>query len=181
VADPLNHPAVGRVSATLQELGATGIPRALDQSARTAAEAAAALGVEVGQIASSIVFALPLGEGQLEALPLLVVTSGRHRVDTKLVAAGLKVEKLERADADFVRRWSSFAIGGVPPVGWQEQLDGVKTPIQAGAKLTVLVDQALNDYDVVWAAAGHPHVVFPTTYDELVQITGGHPATITPW
>jgi prolyl-tRNA editing enzyme YbaK/EbsC (Cys-tRNA(Pro) deacylase) len=178
VADPLNHPAVRRVTAALKELGATGTPRALDQSARTAAEAAAALGVEVGQIASSIVFALPLGEGQFEALPLLVVTSGRHRVDTKLVAAGLKVEKLERADADFVRRWSSFAIGGVPPVGWQEQLYGVKTPIQAGAKLTVLADQALNDYDVVWAAAGHPHVVFPTSFEELLRITSGKAAKV---
>jgi prolyl-tRNA editing enzyme YbaK/EbsC (Cys-tRNA(Pro) deacylase) len=175
VADPLNHPAVGRVSAALKELGATGTPRALDQSARTAAEAAVALGVEVGQIASSIVFALPLREGQLEALPLLVITSGRHRVDTKLVTAELGVEKLERADADFVRRWSSFAIGGVPPVGWQEQVGGVKKPIRAGAKLTVLVDQALNDYEVVWAAAGHPHVVFPTSFDELVRITGGRP------
>ena len=173
MADPSDHPAVKRVSAALKELGATGTPRSLDQSARTAAEAAVALGVEVGQIASSIVFALPLREGQLEALPLLVITSGRHRVDTKLIAMKLGVEKLERADADFVRRWSSFAIGGVPPVGWQEQVDGVKMPIQAGAKLTVLVDQALNDYDVVWAAAGHPHCVFPTSFDELLRISGG--------
>jgi prolyl-tRNA editing enzyme YbaK/EbsC (Cys-tRNA(Pro) deacylase) len=164
---------VGRVSAALKELGAAGTPRALDQSARTAAEAAVALGVEVGQIASSIVFALPLREGQLEALPLLVITSGRHRVDTKLVAAEIGVEKLERADADFVRRWSSFAIGGVPPIGWQEQVDGLKMPIQAGAKLTVLVDESLNDYEVVWAAAGHPHVVFSTSFEELLSITGG--------
>lgn len=178
MADPLNHPAVGRVSAALKELGATGTPRALDQSARTAAEAAVALGVEVGQIASSIVFALPLREGQLEALPLLVITSGRHRVDAKLVATELGVEKLERADADFVRRWSSFAIGGVPPVGWQEQVDGVKAPIRAGAKLTVLLDQALNDYEVVWAAAGHPHVVFSTSFEELVRITDGKAAKV---
>jgi prolyl-tRNA editing enzyme YbaK/EbsC (Cys-tRNA(Pro) deacylase) len=178
MADPLNHPAVARVIAALKELGAIGTPRALDQSARTAAEAAAALGVEVGQIASSIVFAIPAPESHGEAQPLLVITSGRHRVDTKLVAAELGVEKLERADADFVRRWSSFAIGGVPPVGWQEQIHGAKSPIKAGEKLTVLVDVTLGDYDVVWAAAGHPHVVFPTSFDELIQITNGKAAQV---
>lgn len=178
MADPLNHPAVGQVSAALRELGAKGTPRALDQSARTAAEAAQALSVEVGQIASSIVFALPLRDGELEALPLLVITSGRHRVDTKLIAAELGVVKLDRADADFVRRWSSFAIGGVPPVGWHEQVDGVKMPIQAGEKLSVLVDLSLGDYQVVWAAAGHPHCVFPTSFDELLHITGGEAAKV---
>ena len=66
----------------------------------------------------------------------------------------------------------------MPPVGWQEQVDGVKTPIQAGAKLTVLLDQALNDYEVVWAAAGHPHVVFSTSFEELLRITGGKAAKV---
>ena len=165
MVDPLNHPAVARVTATLKELGATGTPRALDQSARTAAEAAAALGVEVGQIASSIVFAIPAPEGHGEARPLLVITSGRHRVDTKLVATGLGVEKLERADADFVRRWSGFAIGGVAPLGFP-------------APIRTLVDVDLGEYDEVWAAGGHPHYVFPTTFDELVRITGGTPADV---
>jgi len=80
----------------------------LTESARSAKEAADALGIEVGQIASSIVFWMP-GD-----MPLLVITSGRHRVDTDLVARNLNVEKLHRADADFVRLWSGYAIGGVP-------------------------------------------------------------------
>lgn len=179
MTDPANHPAVRRVTTALFDLGVTSTPRALDQSARTAAEAAQALGVEVGQIASSIVFALPLRENQSEPLPLLVITSGRHRVDTKLIATELGVANLDRADADFVRRWSSFAIGGVPPVGWHKQSNGVKSPIKAGDELSVLVDQALSDYDLVWAAAGHPHVVFPTSFDELVGITGGRPISWT--
>jgi prolyl-tRNA editing enzyme YbaK/EbsC (Cys-tRNA(Pro) deacylase) len=130
----------------------------LEDSARTAAEAAAALGVTVGQIASSIVFA---ADGE----PLLVLTSGAHRVDTAKVATLLGVEKVKRPDADFVRQHTGFPIGGVPPVAHPEPL-------------RTLVDTALQQFDVVWAAAGHPHAVFPTTYNELVRLTGGTPADV---
>lgn len=150
----LNNPSVIRVTALLKELGCSGEVRILSDSARTALDAANALGIEVGQVASSIVFKLPSGN------PLLVITSGRHRVDTELVAKNLGVEKLHRADADFVKNASGFSIGGVAPVGWVNQPE------------ITLLDQALNDYDVAWAAAGHPHSVYPTSFSELVRVTG---------
>ncbi len=87
--------------------------------------------------------------------PLLIITSGRHRVDTDLVASNLEVEKLERVDADYVKEKSGFSIGGVSPIGW------------LNPPSIVLIDEALNDYSVVWAAAGHPHAVFPTSFNEL--------------
>ena len=114
----------------------------------------------MGQVASSIVFKLPSGN------PLLVITSGRHRVDTELVAKNLGVEKLHRADADFVKNASGFSIGGVSPLGWISKPE------------VILIDEALNDYDVVWAAAGHPHAVYPTTHDELIQCTCATPIVV---
>jgi len=127
--------------------------KVLTQTAKSAAEAAAGLGIEVGQIASSIIFKLPDGN------PLLVITSGRHRVDTQLVAKELNVGELDRVDADYVKEKSGFSIGGVAPIGWVNQ------------PAITLIDKALNDYEVVWAAAGHPHAVFPTTYEELMKST----------
>jgi len=156
----LENASVIRVQNFLTNAGLTSQIVALSDSARTAAEAAEALGIEVGQVASSIVFKLP------NETPLLVITSGRHRVDTKLVASALGVEKLHRADADFVRDASGFAIGGVSPLGWISKPE------------IILIDEALNDYDVVWAAAGHPHAVYPTTYDELIQCTGAQPMVV---
>ena len=153
------HPSVLRVQSRLRELGMPGEVHHLSDSARSAQEAADALGILVGQVASSIVFRLP------NDLPLLVITSGRHRVDTVLVAEKLKVEKLHRADADFVRKWSGFAIGGVSPVAW------IQPP-------EVIIDDALNDYEVIWAAAGHPHAVFPTTYNQLLNATSAQPMII---
>ena len=150
----LNNPSVIRVTALLKELGCFGEVTILSDSARTALDAANALGIEVGQVASSIVFKLPSGN------PLLVITSGRHRVDTELVAKNLGVEKLHRADADFVKNASGFSIGGVSPVGWVNKPE------------ITLIDQALNDYDVAWAAAGHPHSVYPTSFEELARVTG---------
>ena len=150
----LTNPSVIRVTALLKELGCSGEVRILSDSARTALDAANALGIEVGQVASSIVFKLPSGN------PLLVITSGRHRVDTELVAKNLGVEKLHRADADFVKNASGFSIGGVSPVGWVNQPE------------ITLLDQALNDYDVAWAAAGHPHSVYPSSFSELARVTG---------
>jgi prolyl-tRNA editing enzyme YbaK/EbsC (Cys-tRNA(Pro) deacylase) len=159
------HPSVLRVQSRLGELGMPGEVRHLSDSARSAQEAADALGILVGQVASSIVFKLPDGS------PLLVITSGRHRVDTELVAMNLGVEKLHRADADFIRLWSGFAIGGVAPVGWlaenSSELDSVGYP----KNLTIVIDQSLADYEILWAAAGHPHAVFPTTFNELIAAT----------
>lgn len=156
----LNNPSVIRVTALLKELGCSGEVTILSDSARTALDAANALGIEVGQVASSIVFKLPSGN------PLLVVTSGRHRVDTDLVAKNLGVEKLHRADADFVKNASGFSIGGVSPVGWVNKPE------------IILIDQALNDYDVAWAAAGHPHSVYPTSFEELARVTGAMPMVV---
>ena len=154
------NPSVIRVREVLNNAGITGEIVALSDSARTAAEAAEGLGIEVGQVASSIVFKLPSGSA------LLVITSGRHRVDTHLVAQNLGVEKLHRADADFVKEASGFSIGGVSPLGWISKPE------------IILIDEALNDYEVVWAAAGHPHGVFPTTYSELITCTGATPMVV---
>ena len=156
----LNNPSVIRVTALLKELGCSGEVTILSDSARTALDAANALGIEVGQVASSIVFKLPSGN------PLPVITSGRHRVDTELVAKNLGVEKLHRADADFVKNASGFSIGGVSPVGWVNKPE------------IILIDQALNDYDVAWAAAGHPHSVYPTSFEELARVTGAMPMVV---
>ena len=142
----------------LRAMGASGEPVQLADSARTAAEAAAALRCEVGAIASSLVFA---ADGE----PLLVMTSGAHRVDTGLVAGLLGVQEVRRADADLVRTATGYAIGGVAPIGHP-------------APLRTLVDTDLAQYDVIWAAAGHPHAVFPTSYDELLRLTGGTPAKV---
>jgi prolyl-tRNA editing enzyme YbaK/EbsC (Cys-tRNA(Pro) deacylase) len=151
--------AVKRVIAALVEHGLTGEVNVLSDSARTAQEAASALGIEVGQIASSLIFKLP------DESPLLVITSGRHRVDTDLVAKNLGIEKLGRVDADYVKEKSGFSIGGVAPIGWV-------------SPATILIDQVLNDYQVVWAAAGHPHAVYPTTFAELLECTGAKPMIV---
>jgi prolyl-tRNA editing enzyme YbaK/EbsC (Cys-tRNA(Pro) deacylase) len=155
----LQNPSVQRVSAKLKELGIKGEVHVLSDSARTAQEAADALGILVGQVASSIVFKLD------DESPLLVITSGRHRVNTKLVAEKLDVAKLHRVDADYVKEKSGFSIGGVSPVGWI-------------SPATILIDEALNDYEVVWAAAGHPHSVYPTTFAELLECTGAKPMVV---
>jgi len=169
----LNHPAVIRVKEFLAANGINGKVVALKESARTAAEAAEALGIEIGQVASSIVFKLPNGN------PLLVITSGRHRVNTELVARNLGVEKLHRADADYVRSVSGFAIGGVSPVAWVSETTGGVSPIGWSNKPDItLIDAALNDYPVVWAAAGHPHGVFPTSFAELLKCTGAQPMVV---
>lgn len=153
-----DHPRVRTVAASLAQLGATGRVHVLDGSARTAAQAAAELGTEVGAIVNSLVF-------DADGDALLVLTSGSHRVDTARVAALVGVAELARADADFVRTHTGFAIGGVSPVGHP-------------GPLRTLVDRALGDYPTIWAAAGHPNAVFPTTYDELVRLTGGEPSDV---
>jgi prolyl-tRNA editing enzyme YbaK/EbsC (Cys-tRNA(Pro) deacylase) len=159
------HPAVTRVRQALAALGAAGRVVVLDDHARTAAVAAEQLGVTIGQIANSLVFAVPDDGADGGRRALLVLTSGAHRVDTAKVAALIGAPRLDRADPDFVRERTGFAIGGVAPVGHTSALQ-------------TLVDDALAQHDRVWAAAGHPRTVFPTSFDELVRITGGRPATV---
>jgi len=156
----LEKSAVKRVAAAMLELKITGPITVLGETARTAQDAASALGIEVGQIASSLIFQTPEDE------VLLIITSGRHRVDTDLVAKNLGYSELGRVDANFVKEFSGFSIGGVSPIGWSNKPD------------ITLIDEALNDYSVVWAAAGHPHGVFPTTYSELMSATLATPMKV---
>ena len=132
--------------------------RVLPDAVTTAAAAAAALGVEVGQIANSLVF-------DADGAPLLVLTSGAHRVDTGKVAVLVGAERVRRASPEFVRAATGQVIGGVAPVGHP-------------APLRTLVDRALAQYDEIWAAGGVAHAVFPSTFDELVKVTGGEPADV---
>jgi len=156
----LGRVSVKRAQEAMDRLNVAGRIHALSDSARTAQEAADSLGVEVGQIASSLIFKLPSGGA------LLIITSGRHRVDTDLVARNLSIEKLARVDADFVKEFSGYSIGGVSPLGWISKPE------------IILIDEALNDYDVVWAAAGHPHAVYPTSYAELIRCTTAQPMIV---
>lgn len=149
----LEKSSVKRVKQALTDYGLSTEIKILTQTARSAAEAASALDIEVGQIASSIIFKT------YDEKPVLVITSGRHRVDTERVATQIGNEKLGRVDADYVKEKSGFSIGGVAPIGWITQPD------------TVVIDKALSEYKVVWAAAGHPHAVFPTSFLELKLMT----------
>jgi prolyl-tRNA editing enzyme YbaK/EbsC (Cys-tRNA(Pro) deacylase) len=145
-------------AAVLRDLGVPGRVRELPEPAPTAASAAAQLGCEVGAIANSLIFSA-------DGAPLLVMTSGAHRVAERQVAALVGASQVTRADARSVREWTGQAIGGVGPVGHP-------------APIPTLVDTWLERYDVVWAAAGHPHTVFPTSFAELVRITSGTPAGV---
>ena len=124
----------------------------LPDSVHTAALAAEALGCEVGAIANSLLF-------DADGSPVLILTSGAHRVDTAKVAATIGVPALLRARPDFVREHTSQVIGGVSPLGHPRPVP-------------TYIDPWLRRYDVVWAAAGHPAAVFSTSYDELVAMTG---------
>ncbi len=159
-------PAGAHASASVQRVRDALRARGLAQevvdlalSARTAADAARALGCRVEQIAKSLIFRL-VDSGE----PLLVVTSGGHRVDEAAVAA-LVGEGIVRGDADFVRQATGFAIGGVAPLAHPR-------PIRT------LIDEALLSWPEIWAAAGHPSTVFRLRPDELVAITGGRVAPV---
>lgn len=130
----------------------------LPDSVHTAALAAQALGCEVGAIANSLLFD---GDGT----PVLVLTSGAHRVDTTKVAAEVGVAKLERATPEFVREHTGQVIGGVSPIGHP-------------APVPTYLDSWLQRHEVVWAAAGHPAAVFSTSYDELLRLTGATPVDV---
>ena len=145
-------------AAVLRALGVAGEVREFPSAVPTAAAAAQQLGCEVGAIANSLVFAA-------DEAPLLVMTSGAHRVDTARVAKLLDLSSVDRADAKSVRAWTGQVIGGVGPVGHP-------------APIRTLVDNWLARYEVVWAAAGHPHAVFPTSFAELLRITGGTAAEV---
>jgi prolyl-tRNA editing enzyme YbaK/EbsC (Cys-tRNA(Pro) deacylase) len=160
----LKNGSVQRIMSEIKSRGMSGQVKILSDSARSAAEAAAALGIEPGQIASSIVFKLT------DDQPLLVITSGAHRVNTELVAKNLGVAKLHRADADFVKAASGISIGGVSPIGWAPE-PSIQQPV-------IVIDIALDAFDVVWAAAGHAHAVFPTTYSELREQTDAKPMIV---
>ncbi|MGY1699720.1 YbaK/EbsC family protein [Geodermatophilus sp. SYSU D00766] len=153
-----DHPRVAALAELLAAAGVRGEVRGIPSGARTAAEAATGLGVPVGAIANSLVF-------DVGGQPLLVLTSGAHRVDTGRVAVLLGVPEVRRAPADFVREHTGQPIGGVAPVGHP-------------APIGTLIDVELARYEQVWAAAGHPSAVFPTTYDELLRLTGGTPAEV---
>lgn len=144
-----------RVSARLAELNHPHAPQFLATAARTAQEAADALGVSLGQIAKSVIF-----RRKSDDAAVLVVTSGDRRVDEKKVAAlvARSPSDLGRADADFVKAKTGFSIGGVSP------LAHLTPPV-------MLIDRELFRFDVVWAAAGHPNGVFPLTPAELAALT----------
>ena len=149
-----NLPARSRlVHEALRAAGIAGEIVVLPDAASTAALAASALGIEVGAIANSLVF-------WSDDAPLLVMTSGAHRVDTTALAERLGRGDIRRATPDQVREATGQAIGGVAPTGHP-------------APLVTIVDDALAAYSEIWAAGGTPHTVFPLTYDELVRLTGG--------
>ena len=151
------HPSIARFRADLAARGGQGRIVVLPDSVHTAALAAEALGCEVGAIANSLLFAGSTPAG--EKVPVLILTSGRHRVDTAKAAAAVGVTALERATPDFVREHTGQVIGGVSPIAHPR-------PVRT------FLDPTLRQYDVIWAAAGHPAAVFSTTYDELLAMTG---------
>ena len=146
------HPSITRFREAYRKRGGSGEIVVLPDSVHTAALAAQALGCEVGAIANSLLF--DSGDG-----PVLILTSGAHRVDTVATAARIGVERLRRATPDFVRLHTGQVIGGVSPIGHP-------------APVPTWIDPWLRRYDVVWAAAGHPAAVFSTSHAELVALTG---------
>jgi prolyl-tRNA editing enzyme YbaK/EbsC (Cys-tRNA(Pro) deacylase) len=152
------HPGIQAVTTLLRELGAQGEVRVFSEGVRTAKAAAEALGCQVGAIANSLIF-------DAGGSPVLILTSGAHRVDTARTAQLIRVTSLDRADPDFVREHTGQAIGGVAPVGHPKPIP-------------TYVDQALTSYGQIWAAAGHSHAVFATTYDELRRITDATEITV---
>ncbi|MCB8748640.1 YbaK/EbsC family protein [Rhodoferax sp. U2-2l] len=152
-----------RVAQVLRDKGHPHAPRMLDDAARTAQQAADALGIGLGQIAKSIIF-----KRKPDAVAVLVITSGDRRVDEKKVQALVcaQGQKLGRADADFVKASTGFSIGGVSPVG------------HSVAPVT-LIDRDLLRFDEIWAAAGHPHGVFKLHPDHLTHLTGAPVVDVT--
>jgi prolyl-tRNA editing enzyme YbaK/EbsC (Cys-tRNA(Pro) deacylase) len=151
-SSPAEHPSITRFREAHARLGGTGEVVILPDSVHTAALAAEALGCEVGAIANSLLF-------DAGGSPVLILTSGAHRVNTGATAARVGVPALKRAAPEFVREHTGQVIGGVSPIGHP-------------APVPTWLDTQLQQYGVLWAAAGHPAAVFSTTYDELARMTG---------
>lgn len=152
------HPTITRFRGALATHGGAGQIVVLPDSVHTAALAAEALGCEVGAIANSLLF-------DADGAPLLILTSGAHRVDTAKVSRTLGIERLRRASPEFVREHTGQVIGGVSPIGHP-------------ARVPTYLDPWLQRHEVVWAAAGHPAAVFSTSYDELLAMTGAVPMEV---
>jgi prolyl-tRNA editing enzyme YbaK/EbsC (Cys-tRNA(Pro) deacylase) len=152
------HPATLAVIDGLTAAGYPAVVQELPESAHTAALAAAQLDVEVGAIANSLVF-------EADGSPLLVMTSGAHRVDTRQLEALLGCSEIKRASPEFVRLHTGQPIGGVAPLGHP-------------ARLKTIVDVELARFENIWVAAGHPRTVFATTYPVLLSITHGTPTRV---
>jgi prolyl-tRNA editing enzyme YbaK/EbsC (Cys-tRNA(Pro) deacylase) len=157
-SEPAEHPSIRAFREELDRRSGTGPVVVLPESAHTAALAAQALGCPVGAIANSLLF-------DAGGRPVLILTSGAHRVDTDRAAASLGVERLRRASPEFVREHTGQVIGGVSPIGHP-------------APLPTYVDPWLQRHDVVWAAAGHPSAVFRTSFEELIRLTGASPLDV---
>ena len=154
MSDPLAHPAVRRVQAALAEAGSGAQVIALSETARSAEDAAASIGTELGSIVKSLVFVI-------DGAPVMALVAGDRRCDARALGRALGREgKVRRADADAVRAATGFSIGGVAPLAHE-------TP------LPVAIDASLGRFETVYAAAGHPHCVFATSLDELERLTGG--------
>ena len=152
-------PSVQKVRDALKALGFSVQIVELQATTRTSVEAAQAVGCRVEQIAKSLVF-----QGKQTNRPILVIASGPNRVNETRMAE-LTSEPIGKADANFVRQHTGFAIGGVPPIGHIE-------------KLEIFIDEDLLQYDEIWAAAGSPHAVFKLTPSDLIKMTGGRVTTI---
>jgi prolyl-tRNA editing enzyme YbaK/EbsC (Cys-tRNA(Pro) deacylase) len=153
------HPNCVLISQILQAAGLPGRVRILDEPAPTAVAAARQLGVPVGAIANSLIFRTA------EQEPLLVLTSGAHRVDTARVASLVGTAALSRASAEFVRTVTGQSIGGVAPVGHP-------------APIRTLLDTALAEFEQIWAAGGVPHAVFAISYSDLLALTSAQPVAV---
>ncbi len=148
------HPNALRAQVALAAAGCDRQVRQFAESTRTSAEAAAVLGVQVGQIAKSVVF---LADGR----PVVVVMSGSDRVDTGSLAAAIGAREVRKPSAQAVKEATGYPIGGVSPAGLP-------------ATVKVLVDKGMSRFEQIWAAAGTPYAVYPTNFPELLQVTGGH-------
>jgi len=156
---PARHPTALRTAQLLRDAGLDARVVEFDQPTRTSAEAAAAIGCSVAEIAKSIVF-----RGQASGRAVVVVASGGNRVSESKVAEKVG-EPLARADGDFVRSTTGYAIGGVAPLGYSQPV-------------TLLLDEDLQRFETVWAAAGTPFAVFPLRPDQLRLLTGADWADI---
>jgi prolyl-tRNA editing enzyme YbaK/EbsC (Cys-tRNA(Pro) deacylase) len=153
------HPTCVRINSILAAAGLPGRVRILPEAAPTAVAAAEQLGVDVAAIVNSLIFSTA------ERTPLLVLTSGGHRVDTARVAALVATAKLSRASAEFVRAATGQPIGGVAPIGHP-------------APIRTLLDTELARFPEIWAAGGIPHAVFPISYPDLLALTSAQPAAV---